>query len=231
MIFFVDYRISETEKNNLSKIKNSELVLIPRCNNLYEAICGHVDIQLNIIDSKVIVQKEINKTFLNTLSSLGIDYILSERSLSSKYPNDIVLNACITEKYFIHNLKFSDENLLKNVQHKIQINVKQGYTKCSILPLREDCAITSDKKIYNTLLNHGFKVLYVPPNDIVLPHLNYGFIGGVGGMVDSSTLALYGSLDYFEYGREIYDFLYSLDIEPLYLYEGKLIDRGSILTL
>lgn len=50
-------------------------------------------------------------------------------------------------------------------------------------------------------------------------------------MVDSSTLALYGSLDYFEYGREIYDFLYSLDIEPLYLYEGKLIDRGSILTL
>lgn len=231
MIFFVDYRISEIEKNNLSKIKNSELVLIPRCNNLYEAICGHVDIQLNIIDNKVIVQKEMDKAFLDRLSSLGVDYILSEKSLNSKYPDDIILNAYITDKYFIHNLKFSDKNLLKNVQHKFQINVKQGYTKCSILPLRENCAITSDKKIYNTLLNYSFKVLYVPPNDILLPHLNYGFIGGVGGMIDSSTLALYGSLDYFEYGRELYDFLYSLDIKPLYLYDGKLIDRGSILAL
>ncbi|MCI5726200.1 MAG: hypothetical protein MR274_01475 [Clostridium sp.] len=231
MIFFVDYRISEIEKNNLSKIKNSELVLIPRCNNLYEAICGHVDIQLNIIDNKVIVQKEMDKAFLDRLSSLGVDYILSEKSLNSKYPDDIILNAYITDKYFIHNLKFSDKNLLKNVQHKFQINVKQGYTKCSILPLRENCAITSDKKIYTTLLNYSFKVLYVPPNDILLPHLNYGFIGGVGGMIDSSTLALYGSLDYFEYGRELYDFLYSLDIKPLYLYDGKLIDRGSILAL
>ncbi len=53
----------------------------------------------------------------------------------------------------IHNLKFTDDNLLSYEKHKILINVKQGYTKCSCLPVSKNALITSDVGIYNTLKN------------------------------------------------------------------------------
>ena len=57
--------------------------------------------------------------------------------------------------------------------------LKQGYTKCSILPIREKAIITSDKNIAKELLNYDFDVLLLPSGDIILPSLNYGFIGAL----------------------------------------------------
>uniref|UniRef100_UPI0034A25C08 DUF6873 family GME fold protein n=2 Tax=Clostridium TaxID=1485 RepID=UPI0034A25C08 len=85
MYCFLDYRISNEELNNIINL-NIEPILIPKCSKVYEAINGHVDIQLNILDKKnkkVIVQKDISKDFLNLLSSKGIGYILSENSLGT----------------------------------------------------------------------------------------------------------------------------------------------------
>ncbi|MBD7910099.1 MULTISPECIES: DUF6873 family GME fold protein [Clostridium] len=233
MFCFVDYRITREEINNLIKHKLTPII-IPKCIEVYDAIDGHVDIQLNILNKEektVIIQKNINKSFLTTLSSNNIKYILSEKSLGSLYPNDIGLNALITEKYFIHNINFTDKNLLESQLTKKIINVKQGYTKCSILPIKDDVFITSDKGIFNSLKDEEIDVLLIPEGDILLPPLNYGFIGGIGGMISENKLGLFGELNNYNYGDEVYKFLYKYDIEPISLKKGKLIDRGSLMVL
>ena len=223
MICFVDYRTTENEINSLKKL-NYDVIKIPKDNNLYEAINGHTDIQLNIVN------KNINLSFKELLKAKNINFIESESTLSSKYPNNISLNAYITENYLVHNLKFTDKKILEYCKNKKSINVNQGYTKCSILPLREKAIITNDTGIYNTLKNENFDILLLPFGDIELSGFNYGFIGGVGGMISSDSMAFFGSLDNYAFGNEVKKFLYKYDIKPIYLNNTKLIDRGSLLV-
>lgn len=231
---FVDYRISGEELDALLQLKLNP-ILIPKCPKVYEAIDGHPDIQLNILKNnsknKIIIQKDIPNCFKKILEANSINYIVSKSSLSNTYPYDIILNSLILDNYFIHNLKYTDEDLLKSQSLKVHINVPQGYTKCSILPIRENALITSDKGIFNILRNYNFDILLLPPGDILLPNLNYGFIGGVGGMISNNEMAFFGNLDYYKWGNEIKDFLFKYDVAPVYLKNGKLIDRGSLLVL
>ena len=120
--------------------------------------------------------------------------------------------------------------ILDYCKNKKTINVKQGYTKCSILPVKEKAIITNDKGIYNTLKNENFDVLLLPFGDIELSGFNYGFIGGVGGMISDNSMAFFGSLDNYIFGNEVKNFLYKYDVKPIYLNNTKLIDRGSLLV-
>lgn len=231
---FVDYRVTKEELLKLSKL-NMNPILIPKCDEVYEAINGHPDIQINILRNKshsqIILQKNIQKCFKEILKVNNINYIISKNSLSNTYPGDIILNSLILENYFIHNLKYSDEELLNSQNSKVHINVPQGYTKCSILPVRDNALITSDKGIFESLKDYNFDILLLPPGDILLPSLNYGFIGGVGGMISNDKMAFFGDLDSYKWGDEIKKFLFKHDVLPIALRKGKLIDRGSLLTL
>lgn len=230
MICFVDYRTTENEINSLKKL-NYDVIKIPKDNNLYEAINGHTDIQLNILNKHtLIVNKNINLSFKQLLETKNINFIESDNVLSSKYPSNISLNAYITDNYLVHNLKFTDKKILDYCKNKKNINVNQGYTKCSILPLREKAIITNDAGIYNTLKSEDFDILLLPFGDIELSGFNYGFIGGVGGMISSDSMAFFGSLDNYTFGNEVKKFLYKYDIKPIYLSNTKLIDRGSLLA-
>jgi len=233
MVCFVDYRTTYPEKEKLSSF-GLEIIEIPICNDLYEAINGHVDIQFNILDKKskkVIINKNISKNFKNNLEDRGITYIESKNSLKDSYPNNIILNALILENYFIHNLKFTDENLLNDQKDKILINVKQGYTKCSCLPVSDRALITNDSGIYNSLCKYNFDILLLPPGDIILEGLNYGFIGGTGGLINNNTMAFFGDLNHYKYGNEVISFLSKYNVKPIYLKNSKLTDRGSLFVI
>ena len=230
MICFVDYRTTEEEINSLKNL-NYDVIKIPKDNNLYEAINGHTDIQLNILNRHtIIVNKNINLSFKELLKTKNINFIESDSTLSFKYPSNISLNAYITDNYLVHNLKFTDRKILDYCKNKKIIHVNQGYTKCSILPLREKAIITNDTGIYNTLKSENFDILLLPFGDIELSGFNYGFIGGVGGMISNDSMAFFGSLDNYAFGNEVKKFLYKYDIKPIYLSNTKLIDRGSLLV-
>lgn len=231
---FVDYRITEEELINLNKL-NINPLLVPKTSNVYEAINGHPDIQLNILKNnssdQIIVQRDICEDFKEILNKNHIKYIVSKSSLSHTYPGDIILNAVILDNYLIHTLKNTDQNLLKSQEGKTLINIPQGYSKCSVLPVKENAFITSDRGIVNSLKEYKFDILLIPPEDILLPSLNYGFIGGTGGMISDDRMAFFGELEHYRYGEEVKNFLYKYDVEPISLRKGKLIDRGSLLTL
>jgi hypothetical protein len=233
MICFIDYRSTKEELINLINLGLNP-IKVPKCSDVYDAINGHVDIQLNTIDKlnkHIIVQKNIPHDFLGILKLNGIKYTFSKKALGKTYPNNIILNALILEDFFVHNLNYTDENLIKNQNSRIKVNVKQGYTKCSVLPIGNNALITSDKGIYTTLTKENLDVLLIPPGDILLPSLDYGFIGGTGGMISKNKLALFGELEHYCFGNDIYKFLYKYDIEAIPLKRGKLMDRGSLITL
>ncbi len=233
MYSFVDYRTTDIEILNLKK-QGVQPIKVPKSTLLYDAIDGHVDIQLNILDKNtktIIVHKNIEDSFLDTLKKNSINFILSNTSLSNKYPGDIILNALITDNFIMHNLKYTDKNILENCIMKKLLNVTQGYTKCSVLNIYNKAFITSDKIIYNILKDENYDVLLLPPGDIVLEGLDYGFIGGTGGMIGDNKMAFFGNLNHYKYGMQVISFLKKHNIKPIYLSDSKLIDRGSILTL
>ncbi len=233
MICFIDYRTTQKEKDTLSSL-NLKVIEIPKSNDVYSAIDGHVDIQLNILDKKtkkIIINRNMDKNFKESLSKLNIKFIESEKFLESSYPNNIYLNALILDDYFIHNLKFTDKNLLSFQKDKTLINVKQGYTKCSCLPISKNALITNDAGIYKILSKFNLDILLLPPGDIILEGLDYGFIGGTGGLINDDTIAFFGNLDYYKYGKEVKDFLKKHNVTPIYLNNMKLHDRGSLLVL
>lgn len=224
---FVDCRITEKELSKLHK-ENLNIVQIPKSPHLYDAICAHPDIQVNITSNSSIILAK------NSLLDKDIDGIFIEHSknnLCEKYPNNIFLNAINLKDYFIHNLKYTDEILLRKNKSKTLIDIKQGYSKCSCAVVSDRALITSDIGIYNSLKPYPIDVLLIPSGDICLPGLSYGFIGGSCGLISKDKMAFFGNLSNHAYGNDIKQFLSKHNVEPIYLSENKLLDRGSILTL
>jgi hypothetical protein len=227
----IDYRTSEEEICNLKKL-GCEVLACPPSSILYEAVCGHPDMLLHIFDEKnIIVHKDMDTSFISSLKALGFNITFSKNSLRSTYPYDIILNSVNLPNLFVHNIKYTDPKLLEMVNSKKLIDVKQGYTKCSTALVTRNAVMTSDKTIAKALLKENIEVLFLPPGDIVLPGLDYGFIGGCCGLIDEQSLAFFGNLNYYAYGDIVLQFLEKHNIKPIYLKEGKLTDRGSLLII
>ncbi|MGL5066689.1 MAG: DUF6873 family GME fold protein [Sarcina sp.] len=227
---FIDCRISDIELNNLYK-ENLNIIQIPNSPYLYDSINAHPDIQVNITSNSSIILAKNSSLDTASLSALNISVTHSKNELEKKYPKNIFLNAINLPNYFIHNLKYTDEKLLSLVQDKELINIKQGYSKCSCCIVSDNALITSDIGIYNSLKPYDIDLLLIPTGDITLPGLSYGFIGGSCGLISKNKLAFLGNLKNHTYEKEVKDFLFKHNVEPIFLSDSKLIDRGSILTL
>lgn len=227
----VDYRIDEKEKSVL--LENGYNVLtVPPCQSVYNAISGHPDIQLCILNNNtIIVHKNMSYKFVYELKKLGLNIIESKNDIKNKYPYDIILNAVNLKNFFMHNIKYTDGNLYKEVSHKCLINVKQGYTKCSTAVISDNAIITNDTGISQAASKNGLDVLFLPKGDIELTDFDYGFIGGTCGLLDNNVVAFYGNLKNYKYGNEVLSFIKKYNLTPLYLRDGKLVDRGSILHI
>lgn len=227
--YFVDYRISEEELFNLNKL-GCNVIRCPKCGLLYDAVAGHPDMLLNLTGEKSLVaHRDMDQDFLDYLGLIGYAVTLSKESIGGSYPDDVILNAVNLPGLFMHNLGSTDVNLLEAAKGKKLVNVSQGYTKCSCAVVSGKALITSDVSIQRALSGTDMDVLLVPPGDIILTGLDYGFIGGTCGLIDENRMAFYGDLSFYAYGEEVLEFLKRHDVEPVYLRRGKLADRGSIL--
>ncbi|MBZ9608878.1 hypothetical protein G9F73_013800 [Clostridium estertheticum] len=223
----VDFRIHNEEKEYLVS-RGYNLLICPPSNILYEAVCGHPDMLMHILGKDIIVHKDMDNEFILSLILLNYKVYKSNSTLKDKYPYDICLNSLSLGNLFIHSFNFTDTNLLSLLKTRKLINVKQGYTKCSTCIVNDHAVITSDVSIAKALSIEKIDILLIPPGDIILPGLNYGFIGGVTGLIEDNVLAFYGHLDHYLYGKEVLNFLNKHKVEPVFLRNGKLIDRGSI---
>ena len=161
--------------------------------------------------------------------------------LARNYPGNIRYNAVCTGKYFIHNLQYTDPDLLAAAEAKAaaehtsltKIHVKQGYTRCSLLPVDDQSFITSDIGIAKTLADYDTDVLLIRPGHILLPGFDCGFIGGTGGgllLAGRRLLVINGNIETHPDHKKIATFLEDRDIDLYYPKGSPLMDIGSILV-
>lgn len=150
---------------------------------------------------------------------------------TSPYPHDVRYNAACTGKYFIHNLAATDPGLRQIAEDMglIPIDVKQGYTKCSIVVLDETSLITSDRGIHKGLSwVADLDCLLIEPGHIALPGFQSGFIGGTCGRV-GNQIVFHGALSVHPDFLRIRDFIKSKELQPVWFDEFPLTDIGSII--
>lgn len=158
--------------------------------------------------------------------------------IQPKYPGNVIYNAVCTGKYFIHNLKYTDPELLATAKSwkkdLILIDVPQGYTRCCCLPVDDNSFITSDEGIAKALVSTSAEVLLIEKGSIALPGFDYGFIGGCGGhlLIDGKkTIIFNGDLSAHPDYHKMANFIHERNIDIIYFEDYPLTDIGSILAL
>ncbi len=229
MLIIIDKRIPQQSKDILKTY--GELLELETTDITYDAISGHPDIFFcQAPDNNLIVAPNLPESYFKVLFNNNIPFIKGELEVGKIYPSTAHYNIVLTDKYLIHNTKYTDRKILDQNLNKTIINIKQAYTRCNLISLGDNSFITSDDGIFKTLHKLKFNVLNVSPLDVELPTFDHGFFGGVCG-VHNSKVFINGSLNYHREGEQIFDFITTLGYSIIELYDGKLNDGGSILFI
>jgi len=215
--------------NAISKLKNHGIFIPFETKGItYSTISNHPDVFLCNFSDKIIIAPNTPSSFKKSLTDNKVIFTEGQCLVGNNYPETASYNAVVTDKYIIHNLKITDNAILKYNSDKQSIHVNQAYTRCNLLPLKNDSFITSDKGIYNTLVLKKLNVLFVNPAGIILPDYNYGFFGGACG-VYHDNIFIVGSLSKFNDGEKVRGFLRNMNYNIIELYDGELFDCGSLI--
>ena len=228
MLIIIDKRIPEKAKDNLAKY--GELIEFETRRITYETISGHPDNFFCISDNNLFTAPNLPDEYKILFKKNNITFYTGNKPVGQKYPESAHYNAVITHDFLIHRLDITEPAILENSLNLEKINVSQGYTRCSLLPLKNKIFITSDMGIMKTLSNRGFKVLFVSPESILIGQETMGFFGGSCGVFEDKVFII-GSLDFINDGGNVMYLIKKAGYEIVELYKGPLFDGGSIIFL
>lgn len=140
MKLIIDCRMRKEEKDYISKF--GEIIEITQVENIYEEISSHPDIFICKLNNQIILSKNLEK-----YNNINIKYAeIGNEYIESSYPNDIKYNVCQIGNNVVHDFRYTDKKVKELIEkfglNKIQ--VKQGYSNCSISVINENACITSD---------------------------------------------------------------------------------------
>lgn len=194
------------------------------------AVSTHADMcALHIGGEKVIVDKK-QTDLIARLRDLGFSVTKTKEDIAGEYPSDIKLNIALFGKNAVGAFKFSDPAAIENSVEFNCYEVKQGYAKCSVLPVNEKALITDDVSVYKTLRN-AFDVLLIDKGDIVLEGHDYGFIGGASAKISAEEVLFLGDIKSHRSCKEILDFLYRYNCSAVSFDGLPLTDVGGVVSL
>lgn len=158
-------------------------------------------------------------------------FFAETQDLGIHYPEDSAFNAACTGKYFIHNLSITNRKLLRAAKEMgmTLIDVRQGYTKCSVVVVDENSIITYDEGIIAACSKYPeLEVLRVAPGFVRLDGYDTGFIGGASGRVGDEII-FHGDLFAHPDFSAIVAFIEQRGLTCKWFADFKLTDIGSIL--
>ena len=187
----------------------------------------HADMLLLNIDDAIFVHKDykINITFQKNVIKI-------DEPISSKYPNDILLNIAIVGKNAFCNTKYSSKTVLKYLEEKdFSIHhVAQGYAHCSTCIVSENAIVSADKGIVEAAQKQGIDALLISSGHVSLPPYEYGFIGGASGS-NGDKIYFCGSLKHHPDGEKIRQFCEKHGKSAIELSNSPLVDIGGIMFI
>ncbi len=229
----IDGRVSKEIIDRLKKLNLKIIPTIP-CKDIAEPVSYHPDMVLHPINHyTLMVAPNVFDYYEDKLSGMGIKIIKGETKLTKDYPGNIAYNVGRIDGFAVHNFKYTDEKLkyyLKKENLEF-VDVKQGYSKCSMAVIDERAIITADYPIYKELSKRGIDVLLIQPGHIVLEGYSYGFIGGATGNLSKDVIMISGSMKEHPDKLKIENFIKRYNKEIYWLSHEKIIDIGTIITL
>ncbi|MFH0864754.1 MAG: hypothetical protein V1904_01065 [Bacteroidota bacterium] len=228
MLIVADKKIPDEAKNNLRKF--GELVLLETKGITEESISGHPDIFICCANEKIIVAPNIPAEVKKILAKKNIPYIEGGKHVGIDYPEAAHYNAVVINKAIIHRIDITDKRILETCKNYKLIEVAQGFTRCSLLPVDSRHFITSDEGIHKTLIELGYTVLKVSVNGIILKGHPHGFFGGACGVTENKIFIL-GNLNHYRDKKKVDLFVGLMNFEIVELYDGPLFDGGGIFFL
>ena len=215
-----DKLIQFLEENNISYVKTSKNP------NLDPRVADHPDLSIFPLDKdNIVVASEVYDYYKEKLSDKNI---IKGESVSWKYPLDAIYNIVRFKDYHIHN-NYTEKTIEKYVSdNKFKhLMVKQGYTKCSTIVLKESI-LTADYGMYK-VLKDKVRVVLLSDDLIKLDGFDKGFIGGTCGLVGdklifTGDIRKHKSYDLIkrECARENIEILHP---------ETELVDLGSLINI
>ena len=150
-------------------------------------ISQHADILCNYVGkSNFLVDNNQNKLCKFIEYNNGKSVIIE--NIKSPYPNDCLLNFADIGDYIICNKTILTEQIVELLPNKPIIDVKQGYSKCSVCICGYNTIITDDISIYNAVLQYdNINSLLIEKGSVHINKYDYGFIGGCCGLIDKNT--------------------------------------------
>lgn len=194
-----------------------------------EGLKYHPDMQIVKARNSYICAPCCYEYYKPYFDNLGIKLIKGYENPKQNYPFDVLYNVAIVGNYAIHNFKYTDKSFLENSNYNL-IDVKQGYSKCSLCVISDNAVITSDEGIKKQLENYNIDVLLVTKGDVTLEPFEYGFIGGASGIVDGK-IAFCGNIKLHTDYEKIKKFCDSHNVEIINLSNSQPVDVGTIIML
>lgn len=248
MLIIADKKIAEEAKEKLSD--HGDLMELETSGITYPAISGHPDIFFCQGPGKLVVAPNLPHRYFDQLTEHKIEFIIGEMPVGPEYPMSARYNAVATPKYLIHNFRHTDFMITRAFDDLEPVHVDQGYCRCNLLPLKDDCFITSDGGIEKVLMRWslGGRRLHLTnrdsisisetpsqppgrhPSGIILEGFPHGFFAGCCGILDDKIF-INGNLDFFHEGEKVRNFLAGLNYEIIELNNGPLVDVGCILFI
>ncbi len=229
----IDYRASKEILNYLNKL-NIEPIKTIKCTDLQEPVDGHPDMVIHPVDYKTfVVAPNVYYYYRNVLEGKGIKVIKGGKTLNRNYPEDIAYNVARIGRYAVHNTKHTDQVLKYYLEEAgIEfIHVNQGYTKCSIAPVSDNKALTSDFLIHEKLISYNIDCLYINPKVVYLKGYDNGFIGGCTGLINEKIFLSTGKIFDENISVSLKEFIQSSG----YLYDEatseQITDLGTLLPI
>lgn len=159
-----------------------------------------------------------------------------------EYPDNVGFCGVQLGNWFVHNLKLTAPQVRSAVNEcKLQpIHVKQGYTRCNLLPLAptqpvggdtsiRPAAVTSDGGIARALEGKDIDILLIQPGYVALPGHPYGFLPGAAGQVEDQVI-FHGNVNDHPEGGRLRKFIEERGLKLTCFPELVLTDIGSILA-
>ncbi len=212
-------------------------LLLPPHPALPKAIASHPDMLLFFAKHAVFTTQDYyrvaKKELAAVASAAGKELRTVKGALSADYPHGVLLNALPMGDRLICNVKHTAEEIMRAGFGEI-IDVRQGYCKCTSVPVAKNALLTADPSIAKKARAAGMDVLLIREGFVSLPPYPTGFLGGASGFAPYAEIPeIYfsGNLELHPDRKEIRSFCASYHRKPVSLSQAPLSDIGTVFLL
>ena len=235
-IALIDERACEEPERSLLKY-GYHVIRLPASRHIPAPMASHADMLMLVHGDRIITSVEYCDEASYVFSDVryyapNTSIRFADEIQRHDYPYDAIYNALIIGKRIFCKTDTVARAVLEHADSaglKV-IHVKQGYPACTVLPLSDDAAITSDKGMASAMEAEGIRVTLVDDSNVSLPPYEHGFIGGAAG-VHGNHVYFLGDLDTHTNAERIKNACREEGLTPISLGTGALVDLGRIIFI